>query len=102
MRSIGRSVSDSSPIKVKVCGWGAIRPASIRIVEPEFPQSSTAAGCLKLPPAPVTEITRAGPSPLVATVAPSASMHAREEAGSAPVEKFEMREVPSARPASMA
>jgi hypothetical protein len=36
------------------------------------------------------------------TVAPRASMQAREEWGSAPVEKFERRVVPSARPASIA
>ena len=102
MRSIGRKVSEWSPSSVKVCGCGAIRPASMRMVDPELPQSSGADGWRKAPATPVTSIVAAGPVPWCTTAAPSASMQASEECGSAPVEKFAKRDVPSASPASMA
>ena len=44
MRSIGRRVREGSPMRVKVCGWEAMRPANMRMVEPELPQSRGAAG----------------------------------------------------------
>jgi hypothetical protein len=102
MRSMGRGVRDESPMRVKVCGWEAMRPANMRMVEPELPQSRGAVGWRNAPATPVTSMTAAGPLPVVVTVAPRAAMHAREEWGSAPVEKLERREVPSPRPASIA
>ena len=60
MRSIGRRVREWSPMRVKVCGCGAMRPESMRMVEPELPQSSGAAGCEKWPAVPVTSMTRVG------------------------------------------
>ena len=47
MRSMGRRVREWSPIMVKVWGCGAMRPASIRMVDPELPQSSGAGGLLE-------------------------------------------------------
>ena len=44
MRSIGRRVREGSPMRVKVWGWEAMRPDNMRMVEPELPQSSGAAG----------------------------------------------------------
>ena len=95
-------VSEWSPMRVKRCGWGAMRPASMRMVEPELPQSSGPAGWRNAPADAGDFDGRGGPGASGTTVAPSASMQASEECGSAPVEKFESREVPSARPASMA
>ncbi len=46
-RFMGRRDSDSSPIIVDAKGWAARTPASIRIVLPEFPASSDAAGARK-------------------------------------------------------
>ena len=102
MRSIGRSVSEWSPISVNIPRCGAISPESMRIVEPELPQSSGAEGWWKLPPTPVTSMAAVAPSPVRTTFAPRASMQPSEECGSAPVEKFVSREVPSARQASIA
>ena len=102
IRSIGRKVREWSPIRVKVCGCGATRPASMRMVEPELPQSSGATGWQKAPATPVTSTAVAGPEPWRTIVAPSDDMQASEDCGSAPVEKFASREVPSARPASRA
>jgi len=99
MRSIGRRVRDGSPMRVKVCGWEAMRPDNMRIVEPELPQSRGAEGWWKEPETPVISMVLSG---LRRTVAPRDSMQASEEWGSAPVEKLARREVPSARPASMA
>ena len=42
MRSIGRRLSDASPTSVVENGCAASNPASMRIVEPELPQSSAA------------------------------------------------------------
>ena len=50
-RFIGRRDSDSSPVIVDANGWAARTPASIRIVLPEFPASSGAAG-VRRPPRP--------------------------------------------------
>jgi hypothetical protein len=57
MRSMGRRVREWSPMRVKVCGWGAMRPESMRMVEPELPQSSGAVGWRKAPAVPVTSMT---------------------------------------------
>ena len=76
-----------------------MRPLSIRMVLPELPQSSGALGWRNEPAVPVTEMVLSG---LCTTVAPRACMQAREEWGSAPVEKLERRVVPEAMPASMA
>jgi len=79
MRSMGRRVREWSPIKVKVCGCGAMRPESMRMVEPELPQSNGASGWRKLPATPVTWMLAAGPEPVLTTVAPRACMQASEE-----------------------
>ena len=71
----------------------------MRMVEPELPQSNGVAGWIKEPAVPVIAMVLSG---LCTTVAPRACMQAREEWGSAPVEKLERRVVPSAMPASMA
>ena len=99
MRSIGRRVREGSPTRVKVCGWEAMRPDNMRMVEPELPQSRGAAGWRKAPATPVISMELSG---LRRTRAPRDSMQASEEWGSAPVEKLARRDVPSARPASMA
>ena len=99
MRCIGRFVSEASPTNVYVPGCDATSPASIRIVDPELPQSRSRAGCANAPPTPVTSIT---PSARFTTEAPSASMQASELCGSAPVEKLLRCDVPSASPANMA
>ena len=49
MRSIGRRPGDASPNSVLRNGCAAKRPASIRIVEPELPQSSAACGSRNVP-----------------------------------------------------
>ena len=48
MRFMGRRDSDSSPISSLVNGCPARMPDSMRMVEPELPQSSGAAGVLEL------------------------------------------------------
>ena len=98
MRSMGRVLSEESPVRVNVPSCAAIRPDNMRMVDPELPQSSGAPGWRNRPPVPV--ISRC--EPLSSTVAPSALMQASERCGSAPVEKFESFVVPSANPASMA
>ena len=60
MRAIGRRESDSSPHNSLVNGWPARIPLSMRMVEPEFPQSSTSAGGFSRGPTPRTSIARAG------------------------------------------
>ncbi len=97
-RSIGRREREASPISVKVPSCGASSPEIIRIVDPELPQSSGSPRGVTRPPTPVTS-TR--PSSSLRTLAPSASMQRSVEAQSAPVEKFEKREVPSANAASI-
>ena len=98
IRSIGRTVSDSSPTKRYRPACAATKPASMRIVEPELPQSRLPTGCASTPAVPVTSIVR----PTVSTFAPIACMQPSELCGSSPVEKFISRDVPSANPASMA
>ena len=44
MRAMGRRESDSSPNNSLVNGWPARMPLSMRMVEPELPQSSGAVG----------------------------------------------------------
>ena len=74
-------------------------PASMRMVEPELPQSSVALRLGQLPASPVMVMDL---SSCFSTLAPSASIQARVEWGSAPVEKLVRRVVPEARPPSMA
>ena len=71
----------------------------MRIVEPELPQSR---GWLQGVTRPATPVISIEFSPGFWSFAPSASMQARVEAQSAPVEKLEKREVPSAKAPSMA
>ena len=98
IRSMGRTVREASPVRVNVPECGAISPASMRIVEPELPQSSGLAGEVSVPAVPVISIWVGKCS----TFAPSAAMQASELCGSAPVEKLDRRVVPAARPASIA
>ncbi len=86
-------------MSVKVPSCGASNPDSMRIVEPELPQSSARSLGATRPATPVIAIVF---SPLRSTLAPSALMQASVEAQSAPVEKFENREVPLANAASIA
>ena len=67
-RSTGRRRSDSSPVRTLRNGRPARAPASIRIVEPEFSQSSTACGARQA----------STPGPSIATCAPSRA-HRRAE-----------------------
>jgi len=71
----------------------------MRIVEPELPQSSGCDGGVRWPATPVISMESAE---VRLTFAPNCSMQARVEAQSAPVEKLVKREVPSAKPPSMA
>jgi hypothetical protein len=57
----------------------------MRIVDPEFPQSSAVLGGCTRPPTPVTETLPFSPQ---VAVAPKASMHLSVDAQSAPVEKL--------------
>src|SRR5438034_3134973 len=97
-RAIGRLESDSSPMSSLVNSWPARIPLSIRIVEPELPQSSDDPGADKRGPHP--SIVTLEPSRSHFT--PSARRQARVLAQSAPVEKFSSRVVPSAMAASIA
>ena len=45
-------------MRVKVCGWEAMRPDNMRMVEPELPQSSGAEGWRKAPATPVISMVR--------------------------------------------
>ena len=73
-------------MSVKRPACGASRPEIMRIVEPELPQSSGCGGrTVTRPPTPVISTESA---PVWVTFAPSAAMHARVEAQSAPVEKL--------------
>ena len=47
MRSIGRRLREASPTSVLENGCAASNPASMRIVEPELPQSRAVSGCRK-------------------------------------------------------
>jgi len=97
VRCIGRREREASPINSLSNGCAERMPDSIRIVDPEFPQSSECEGALKTGPHPSMAIS---PSDLL-IFAPSARIHASVLAQSAPVEKLRKRVVPSAIPASM-
>ena len=56
----GARVREGSPMRVKVWGWEAMRPDSMRMVEPELPQSSGAAGWRKAPATPVIWMVSSG------------------------------------------
>ena len=94
IRFIGRQLSESSPVNSEVKVLPASNPASIRIVEPLFPQSSGPAdarnwlgGWIEIVPANLVTIT------------PSCSRHVSVDAQSRLVEKFVSCDVPSATPA---
>ena len=55
MRSMGRRESDSSPPIREVNGCAARIPESMRMVEPELPASSIAAGSRSAPPSMTTD-----------------------------------------------
>jgi hypothetical protein len=99
MRFIGRRESDSSPIISLVNGWPATIPASMRIVEPELPQSSGTLGFCNCRPSPSIVTTPCGSR---STLQPSARTQSRVLAQSAPDAKFSKCECPLARAASIA
>ncbi len=78
---MGRRESDSSPPMSEVNGCAARMPESMRMVEPEFPASSSARGSWRSPPFMVTR-----PSAPRSIKAPNPSMQRRVEWQSAPVE----------------
>jgi hypothetical protein len=90
---MGRRESDSSPIisEEKLCP--ARMPLSIRIVDPEFPQSRAALGHDKIGPRPCISTC---PSLSTLTPAPKSRMQAKVLAQSRPVEKFSSLVKPSA------
>src|SRR3984957_18352170 len=86
-RSIGRRDKDLSPILPLKNFCPATMPLNIRIVEPEFPQSSETFGSTKDKPRPCTSITSPATDSLLRSHAtPSARMHPSVLAQSAPVE----------------
>ncbi len=99
MRFMGRRESDSSPISSLLKAWPARIPDSIRIVEPELPQSRGSSGALSCMPSP-SMIT--APCSARSTVQPNAPTHPKVLAQSAPGAKLSNRERPLARAASMA
>ena len=84
-RSIGRRESDSSPTISQLNFCPATIPLNMRMVEPEFPQSSAFAGAARARPRPFTSITLSAPS-LRSHSTPSIRMQASVLAQSAPVE----------------
>src|SRR3984885_7204308 len=84
-RSIGRRESDSSPIISLVKDWPETIPLNIRIVEPEFPQSSALDGEMSDKPRPCTSITLSPPG-IRSQLTPSERMQPSVLAQSAPVE----------------
>ncbi len=83
-RSIGRRDNDSSPTISLEKFWAATIPLNMRMVDPEFPQSSALCGAAKVP-RPCTSITLS-PSGFRVHVTPNARMHSSVLAQSAPVE----------------
>ena len=61
IRAMGRRESDSSPSSSLVNSWPARMPVSIRMVEPEFPQSSTSVGAFSIGPRPQISTTPSTP-----------------------------------------
>src|SRR5437016_2632253 len=91
-RRMGRRERELSPIISLANGWPATMPDNIRIVDPEFPQSSVSDGAFNMPARPAIEI-----SPLFLVMsAPSERRQLSVLAQSAPVEKLRSRVVPSA------
>src|SRR5947208_16738207 len=86
-RAIGRRESDSSPMSSLVNSWPARIPLSIRIVEPELPQSSDDTGTDKRGPHPLIVILE----PARSHFTPSARRQASVLAQYAPVEKLSRR-----------
>jgi hypothetical protein len=95
---MGRWLSDSSPNNSHSIACPANIPESMRIVDPEFPQSKGAAGGRNEPLQPSISTL----VPLFFILAPSAPIHARVLAQSAPLEKFSNFVVPLANAASIA
>src|SRR5205807_2653254 len=91
MRAIGRRESDSSPFNAQLKSCPASIPASIRMVEPELPQSNARSGGLNLGPRPLISIE---PSELLATWHPKARKQSSVLAQSAPCEKLLNSETP--------
>src|SRR6266568_1135554 len=92
MRNIGRRESDSSPVSSLKNSCPARMPLNMRMVDPEFPQSSAPLGACNVAPRP--SITT---DPLLRChFTPKARRHPRVLAQSAPVEKFSSLVVPSA------
>ena len=61
-RSMGRRESDSSPAISLANFCAATMPVSMRMVEPEFPQSSRLLGAVNDSPVPCTSMTLSEPS----------------------------------------
>ena len=96
-RFIGRRDNEASPIISALNDCPARMPESMRIVDPELPQSNAMEG-----------FARCNPRPSISTVTPwvmrqpSALKHESVLAQSSPVEKFDKVERPSAMAASIA
>jgi hypothetical protein len=103
-RRIGRRCSDSSPVMDVVKGCAARMPASIRMVLPELPASSTADDARRpRMPRPATVIWRPpASSPVCWMSTPRARRQAMVEAQSPPVEYPRIVEGPRAMAASSA
>ncbi len=63
-RSMGRDISDASPIRIESKPWPASRPVSSRIEVPELPRSSAAGGALRPPRPDALDAHPAGPRSL--------------------------------------
>jgi hypothetical protein len=98
-RAIGLLLSDSSPTNSDSNGCAARIPESIRIVDPEFPQSNAVEGALNPPSRPTISKV---PFCCFDISQPSARKQRNVLWQSAPVEKFSNREVPLASAASIA
>ena len=99
IRRIGLEESDWSPVSSEVKSWPASNPASIRIVEPLFPQSSDFAGLVKSP-SPWPRTRQVFPS--AATETPISRRQFRVDAQSWLWEKFVIIEGPRASEATIA
>src|SRR5437763_16590902 len=89
-RAIGRLESDSSPMSSLVNSCPARIPLSIRIVEPELPQSSGDLGADKRGPHPLNRNLRTIALPFP----PNGPKQTKGPAQSAPREKISQRGVP--------
>ena len=92
---MGRSERELSPMKVALIPCPAKSPSNNRVVVPEFPQSRGSFGSVNFPPL----MTTSSPSSRIRI--PHASRHLRVDITSAPVDRLDMRDVPSANAANM-